>query len=377
MDPSLSASQAELNAYMTPRDKNDWTNPSFRDYIRCTSGTPSPSYAHDGRGMAWTLWNHGSAGQTQGFNDYMSTDQSRMSWSIVRGIRATGAPVGIIAARGMHAILAVGYRTALDPLNDAGQPNEILGFRVWDPWYGAGFGSWSGWPAGGFSGNSYIAISDWNSVYFTPDRNEGPYYDGKYVAVMRSSVAEAPSDSPAMSYGDWVYAGQGASAAASTTTSALASDSIEVAVAEGLLEHDLLGDPELGDLPAGYTLGNSVRVASLDEEMPAYHLVEVVAGAKVRAVALVRERDGGYLFGELRPTVGGARLPTQAQLQASLAAHGLRGTASLSWAWTRDPVSPFAPFLTGISDTGRQAFVTPRGVAQALPIVRGLTPRSN
>ncbi len=407
VDASITASQAEINESMTPYDVNDWTDPGFRDYIRCTSGNPSPSFAHDSRGMAWALWQYGSMGQTRGYNDYTSTNQAQMNWSIVRSIRATGEPVGITAARGMHEILAVGYQSALDPFDEQGQPNQILGFRVWDPWNGAGFGNWSGWPAGGFAANSYVTIDDWNSVYFTADQNEGPYYDGKFVAVMRSSVAEAPSANPAAAFGDWTYdnltspdtepdpdtepspdptpsgdpAAAGASftfaGATSSVTSARPADSIQLAVAQGLRTHDLFGEPQLGSLPTTYTLGNMVHVTSLVREMPSYDLVEILVGGRVRAVALVRERRGGHELGELRPTVGNVRLPSASQLQSSLRAQGLRGSASLSWTWTREPGSPFAPFLTGTDAAGRPAFVTSRGVTTALPLIRGLTLRSN
>jgi hypothetical protein len=83
------------------------------------------------------------------------------------------------------------------------------------------------------------------------------------------------------------------------------------------------------------------------------------------------------VLGELRPTTGNVRLPNRAQLQSSLAARGLRGTASLSWTWTREPGSPFAPFLTGVDARGRTTFVTARGVTTALPVIRGLTLRPN
>lgn len=415
---AISVSQTDVNNYMTPRDKNDWTDPSFRDYMRCTAGSPSPSYAHDGRGMAWALWRFASDDGRYGFNDYAGTNQGRMNWSIVRSIRATGWPVGIIAAHGKHAILAVGYRTALDPFAEGGQPNQILGFRVWDPWYNAGFGNWSGWPAGGFAGNSYITLDDWNSVYFTDDRNEGPYYDGKYVAVMRSSVAEQPSDTPAQSYGEWVYDNGGmpptptpspqstpaptpdatptadptatpaptptddpppegtafvfASAAALTATSAAPAGTVELAVREGIAAHDLLGDPELGNLPATFSIGNSVHVTSLAPGVASYELVEILVGGTVRAMALVRERDGGYVLGELRATLGDVHLPTQAQLQSRLAPNGLRGTATLTWAWLDgQPVPPFAPFLTGVDSQGRAAFVAADGAVERLATLSG------
>ena len=206
IDAANSVAQTDVNDYMTSNDKNSWSDPAFSGYIRCTGGSPSPSYAHDARGMAWALWHFATPDQSIGFNDYEGTSQSAMNWRIVRGIRSTGDPVGVVVVHGKHAILAVGYQTSLDPLNDGGQANKILGMRLWDPWYNAGFGSWSGWPAGGFAPNSYVALSDWNTKYFTDDRNEGPYFQGQYVIVARSSVAEPPSDSPAQNYGDWEYA---------------------------------------------------------------------------------------------------------------------------------------------------------------------------
>jgi murein tripeptide amidase MpaA len=415
IDASISVAQTDINDWMTPRDKNNWRDPYFADYVVCTSGTPSPSYAHDARGMAWALWNWATPYQAAGFNDYASTDQSAMNWQIVRGIRATGRPVGAIVAHGKHAILATGYETALDPLNEAGQANLIAGMRVWDPWYGAGFANWPGWPAGGMAPNSYIAIADWNARYFTTDLNEGPFYYGQYVAVLQSSVAQEPTDYPQMSYGEYFHtygvapappplpaptdpppapptdppppaptdpptdppptdaptpaptdapaagplgaaaqpAGFGAPAPAST---------IAQAVADGLTAHHLLGDRELGNLPADYTIGTAVSVRSLAVGVPSYRLVELRVGGKVRAIALVDEVAGGYVFGELRATTSDVRLPTTADLSAALTANGLHGAPSLSWTWTDSPAPPFAPFLTGLDANGKTSFVTPTGV---------------
>ncbi len=392
IDSSISVSQSDLNDFMTTRDKNDWTDPTFSGYLSCTRGSPSPSYAHDSRGIAWALWHWGTSDQSIGFNDYAGGNQANMTWKIVRSIRATGQPVPVVVVHGKHAILAVGYQTALDPLNENGQPNQILGVRVWDPWYSAGFGNWSGWPTGGFAPESYVALADWNSKYFTDDRHEGDYYQGKYVAVLRSSAAEAPSDSPAQSYGDQAYAqslngppptptasastespamsssvtvgSQPSSFVASPTAPSAAAPSpagtIAQAVADGLTTYSLLGDPDLGSLPASYTIGTTVHVRSLTAGIPSYDLVELRVNGSVHAVALVDEVGSGYLFGELRATHGDVRLPTTAQLSSALATNGLHGTPSLSWTWTADPDAPppFAPFLTGTDVTGHTAYVT-------------------
>jgi carboxypeptidase T len=420
IDASISVTQTDVNNYMTTHDKNDWTDASFSGFIKCTKGSPSPSYAHDARGMAWALWKWATPDQSQGYNEYLASSQSAMNWKIVRGIRATGAPVGVIVVHGKHAVLAVGYQTALDPLDELGGTNQILGMRVWDPWYNAGFGSWTGWPAGGFAANSYVAIADWNSEYFTDDRNEGAYFQGKYVVVLRSSVAEAPTDTPAQDFGTYRYnEGPGsttrptpsptptptatpviqppptaeptdtppptdslpatvAPARAVTTSSVASAGSIAQAVADGLTANNLLGDPELGNLPATYTLGTSVHVRSLVAGVPSYDLVELKVGGLVRAIALVDEINGGYVFGELRATLGDFRLPTTAQMATALRTNGLTGTPSLSWTWTEDqPVPPFAPFLTGTNAAGRKAFVTPFGVTEHLTTVSGANPANN
>src|SRR4051812_17632038 len=343
------------------------------------------------------------------------------------------ATCGVIVVHGKHAILAVGYQTALDPLDDGGSTNKILGMRVWDPWYNAGFGNWSGWPAGGFAANSYVTLADWNSKYFTDDRNEGAYFQDQYVAVLRNSVAQAPTDTPAQDYGTYVYTHGGitpptpnptavptpaptatpivtppptatpvptaiptdtpaptpTSSDSGTTSSASSAGTLAVAaptsvgslaqaVADGLATNNLLGDSELGNLPADYTIGTSVHVRSLVAGVPSYDLVELRVGGVVRAIALVDEISGGYLFGELRPTLGDVRLPTFSQMATALRTNGLSGTPSLSWTWTDDePAPPFAPFLTGTDAAGKTAFVTPTGVAEQLQTVNGVAPASN
>jgi hypothetical protein len=370
---SFALKQNEINAYMTQNDKNDWTDPGTSFYIRCTRGTPSPSFAHDGRGLAWTLWNHASADNGLGFNDYLGSSAGEMNWQIVRNIRATGQPVGAVVARGRHAVLVVGYKTSLDPLADGGA-NKLYGMRVWDPWYGAGFGNWSGWPSGGFAGNAYVTRYDWNNKYFRPDTNEGPYYYGRYVAILPSSTSAPPSDDPPPSYGQVVYEQANGSASSSSwegTSEDRPATTVGLAVAQGLREHDLLGDPDLGNLPASYSIGNSMEVESLDSDVPSYQLVELKVGDDVRAVALVNETSAGYVFGELREVIGDWALPTRAELRSRLAANGLTGDARLVWGWTDERNPPFAPFLAGTNaTTGRPAFVTAAGVTDRLDLVR-------
>jgi len=404
IDASISVAQTDVNDYMTAHDKNDWTNPGFSDFIQCAKGTPSPSFAHDSRGMAWALWNWATPDQSMGFNDYAGGNQSNMDWRIVRSIRANSYPVGASVVHGEHEILVVGYQTALDPFKENGQANTILGMDVWDPWYNAGFGSWSGWPAGGFAPNSFVTLSDWNKKYFTSDFNEGPYYQGKYVVVMQSSVAQSPTDTPAQSYGDVQYAlanpapppspspsptdsppppGAPSGASAQDNSAAFnppaAAPSIAQAVADGITTYGLLGDANVGNLPSNYTIGTTVHVNSLVVGIPSYDLAELRVNDSVKAIALVDEVNGGYQFGELRATTGDVRLPSTTQLSSVLAANGLRGTPSLSWTWADDPAAPppFAPFLTGTDVFGRTAYVTPAGVESHLATVNGVTSTAN
>jgi hypothetical protein len=377
IDQSIGASQNELDMYMREADKNDWTDPSTSYYIRCTRGSPSPSFAHDGRGMAWTMYQYATPDGSLGFNDYLSTSRSDMNWQIVRSIRSSGQPVGVIAAAGLHAILAVGYSTRLDPLSQG--ENSILGMRVWDPWYQAGFGNWSGWPSGGFAPNSYVAINTWNDKYFKPDNNEGPYYAGKYVAILPASVAGPPSDNPVPSLGDaaWEAAragpgegappeGQSFAMASGSDTAAgptLAADpTLAAAVENGMRANSLFNDPSLGNVPQGYSLGRTVNVESVAGENP-YHLVELVAGYRVRAVALVERTADGYQFGELRPVTGLFHLPSFTEMRATLEANNLEGTPRLVWDWTSERNPPFVPFLAGRDPSdGGLSIITRLGV---------------
>jgi carboxypeptidase T len=341
-------SQNELDMYMREADKNDWTDPSTDYYIRCTRGSPSPSFAHDGRGMAWTMYQYATTDGSLGFNDYRSTSRSDMNWQIVRSIRASGQPAGVIAAAGRHAILAVGYSTRYDPLESGS--NEILGMRVWDPWYQSGFGSFDGWPTGGFAPNSYVALSTWNSKYFTADNNEGPYYAGNYVAVLPSSVAAPPSDNPAPSLGDAAFqaaqAGQSASMTTADSPAPAPEASLAAAIENGMRANSLFNDASLGSVPESYSLGRTLSVESIAGENP-YELVELVAGWRVRAVALVEKTADGYQFGELRPVTGLFHLPSLTDMRAALSANDLEGTPRLVWDWTSERNPPFVPFLAG------------------------------
>jgi hypothetical protein len=153
------------------------------------------------------------------------------------------------------------------------------------------------------------------------------------------------------------------------------SRTVAAALEAGLREHDLLGDPTLGNLPATYTVGTSVAVESLAAELPSYQLVELRVGNRVRAVATVNRVPGGYTFGELRATTRDLRLPTTSELRARAAAHGLDRNVRLVWGWTDERVPQYAPFLAGTnSRSGRAAFVTPAGLTDRIQLAQGLTP---
>ena len=133
-------------------------------------------------------------------------------------IRATGYPVGAIVVHGAHAILAVGYQTTLDPLNENGQANTILGMDVWDPWYNAGFGNWSGGrPVASHRTRTSRSATGTPSTSLT-DRNEGPVLPGQ----VRRRAAELcggrrRATRRPQSYGDFEYDQSGAGASPSPT----------------------------------------------------------------------------------------------------------------------------------------------------------------
>src|SRR3990172_10689163 len=63
------------------------------------------------------MWEFASANHSLGFRDYTTSDtaQSVINWMIIRGIRATGDPVGVTMKKGKHEVLAVGFKTYNDP----------------------------------------------------------------------------------------------------------------------------------------------------------------------------------------------------------------------------------------------------------------------
>ncbi len=380
-------------------DYYNWKDPSFRDYIeppcskRFSSIYPSPSFAHDSRGFAWAMWEYATPNHTMGFRDYTSTSRSIMNWRIVRGIRATGHPVGATVKKGKHEILAVGFKTYADPKFYDASENLIYGFRVWDPWYESTFPDWGAWPTGGIAPSTYITIDDWDANYFKQDANEGPHYDGLYVAVLRSVGTANPDQNISSNYGDWWFQSinghppynPASNVSASTSfenesveltvreadvlTEADASNatiSIGRAIQEGLASHDLVLDPDYGSISPEYSVGRYLRVESSDPEWPSYFLVEIVDRGSVAAVAIVNDTGiGGLRFGELAAALPGTTLAEEADLQARAVAAGLTGQVRLMWASTERGNGRFAPLVAAQDASGELMVLTAAGVESA------------
>ena len=116
IDASISVAQTDVNDYMTGTTRTTGPIPAFSGYVQCSRGSPKPQSTP----MTHAAW-PGRCGtgrhliRARLYNDYEGTSQSTMNWRIVRGIRATGDPVGVIVVHGEHAILAVGYQTDARP----------------------------------------------------------------------------------------------------------------------------------------------------------------------------------------------------------------------------------------------------------------------
>jgi hypothetical protein len=382
MDPSFSISQSKLNRYMTTKDKYDWTDPSQPQFA-CADG----SYGHDGRGWSWTLYRYAPGARS--FNDYRSSSRADQDWEIVKGIRATGAPVGVIAAAGMHAINVVGYRTLHDPFTvnrrrrtDPGSPVRpvLYGFFVVDPWRGRGNSGMRDWPFNGFAPNSYIDIGDWDSRYFLKDIYEGRYYYGKWVTILRKAEAGPPDNDPGQTYGDLAYQQAVGGAAVSgddvVAASAPSAPTIAQAIEQGIRHHGLLRDATLGVDLGGYSVGRALHVRSLAPDIASYSLAEVRVSGVLRAVALVTQTSSGYRFGALTPSGDVTGLPSQSELDAVLSANGMRGPARLVWGWTPSAAPPFAPFVAGTDRaTGRSVYLTGQGRLEPTEVPRRLAPQ--
>ena len=375
-------SQQQLHGYMSGYDAKDWSN------SKClvSEGNPYVSTPHDARGWAYAMWEYATANESIGFNHYRFSSQALANWELVWGIRATAAPVGVIAKAGKHAILAVGYNTDYDPWKP--QVSEIYGFRIWDPWYESGFGNigFRNWPDAGYTQNKYVTLSTWNTYIFKRDVNEGSYYkdangNGYYVAVLRKLSVSAPSEALApMSYGEYEFnqhgGGPGALSMDDGGASVITAESIDEALSAGLTANDLTNDSEFGDLST-YTIGTVLEVHSLVREVPSYALVEVRVSDELRGVALMMRMGDGYAFGALKRTRSDGHLPTSSELNDQAQLYGLEGRPRLVWTITPDADNPpFVPMLEAVDPaTGRAAFVTSAGVVDDLRPADGLTRR--
>ena len=239
----------------------------------------------------------------------------------------------------------------------------------------------SNWPNGGFIGNTYIDIEDWNTLYFKPDEKEGPHYDNKYVAVLRSVGTGNPGNNTSQSYGDWWFeevnghppfnpatlsppsisepleTSAADSQVMTATPFAQEPDRFQAtlidAIDAGLRRNYLVGDEEYGNLGQDYSVGRALRVESTDPEWPSYFLVELMSENRVVAATVVNETPNGLRFGELMAVSRDTRLPEGAELAQSVADAGLEGPARLLWAPTDRGNPRFAPFLAGINPITR------------------------
>ena len=290
------------------------------------------------------------------------------------GVRADGHPDGAIVEAGEHAIDILGYSSLNDPFSV--KPQQLNGFYIFDPWFGRGNSGMPNWPYNGFAPNSYVAIATWNSTYYKPDTTDGAFWNNTYDGVLRSSSG-SPSDSPAQSYGDYVY-NQTVGAAAPPLTSANEAaspptSSIAMAVSNGLAANSLETGGELGIGLTGYAMGPSVHVTSLATGIPSYDLVELVVGTSPKAVALVEESPGGFAFGAITPVAEEPLIMTSSGRQSSLSANGMSGPGTLVWAPSTAGDTPFAPFLEGTgSATGQRAYLSMTGRVSTIEIAAGL-----
>jgi hypothetical protein len=292
-------------------------------------------------------------------------------------------------AAGKHAYDVVGFHTVNDPFSDLTQ--TLYGFYVTDPWYphdyATGFGSaYDGPPSDpkyGLHPNTYIAISTWNSTFLKKNLNDGNFWLNTYTVVLREiDNRGVPQDVPGQTYGDHAYQGLSLAAAPATAgdspaTEALpiTADTLSTAVANGIAANDLLNSSKFNVDLRGFKVGASVHVASLAAEIPSYDLVDVrVAGAS-RAIAMVQEVNGRFVFGALAPSARGIDLTSAAGRSRILADNHMKGRGDLVWGWTVEGPSPFAPFVRGIdASTGRPAFATVMGRRDSIQLSDGFTP---
>lgn len=339
----------------------------------------------DPQGWAYAMWNYSPAGY--GFNSYSSTSQTAQDWELVYGTRADHHPNGALVAAGRHAIDVVGFNTLNDPWAD--QTQTLYGFYLLDPWYGRGSSGLPNWPYNGFTPNSYVTVSSWNSLYFTANTNNtNSRWYNKYVVLLRSSTDAAPAVTPPQSYGDYMYSQLGLAAsltannARSTATAqrtlapANVSPTIAAAVETGLVQNDLIQGGSLGVDLREAKIGRSVHVDSLAREVPSYDLVEVSVGSEVRAVAMVTESPGGFSFSALTPWNGQFDLASPRAVDSALASQGMSGPAHFVWAWTDDGGSPFMPFIRAMDNgTAGPAYIGPNGKQSQIHLAPGLTAR--
>jgi len=316
----------------------------------------------DPRGWAWVLHLEASG---YGYNDYRWSDQGVANHALMRSLLDTGEPAGVLAARGWHAITAVGFRATDDPRRGG----RLLGFHVLDPWYGTGMNSGVPGIGYGLTPNAYVVLGYWNSTYFLPNAEAYTpgvaFWDPYYVAVLRKSVPTPPGDEPEPPYSVvWSQDEADAEAAAQP-----ASASVAAAIVDGIASHGLLADGGLGATLVGVEQGTAVNVEPAGGDARPYTLVELTRDGEVVAVALVTHDSDGYRLGAVRWAEPGYRLPTSQDASDILAAQGVEAAdPEPVWAWSEESRSPFVP-LWRADVPGGVKYLAPDGqVLEALTL---------
>jgi hypothetical protein len=337
-----------------------------------------PSYGEAGldpRAWAWLLWNNTRASPAYAFHDYWwsgSSGQSTANTYMVTGVYYGQAPVGALTDHGHHAVDVVGFSTSASPTQEPTTwPSTLLGFWIVDPYAPSARKAFYG----GYIGdapNTYIALSTWNSVYFTTytdDKISNTIWTNAYVAVLRSADG-SPQPTPTSDARPAIYSDGFGSFAAAPPADVVPVDkaypdgAIEQATLDGIATNQLLSNPNVGRGLQGATIGRTLHVESLTPEIPAYELVEVLKNGTIVANVMLVHRVDGLHFGALRPVTDGARLPDVASLKEGLSSMGSTLSAlsaTAVWAWSDESMSPFDPLWRTVDASGSTNYVTPTG----------------
>lgn len=326
----------------------------------------------DPRGWAWLMFNKTPAGYT--YNDYVYGNQGTANNEIVANVYETDEPVGILVARGRHAILVAGFASSKSPSLSGW---DLYGFYVVDPWYPRADITLAGGTYG-LDPMTYIAESTWNQSYFQRYDNEyseGDYgspvnthydtiWDGSYTLVLRkSSTTEAPTG-PSVAAPPWADTHSGVAGAASLLGRDDGYPTVEEAVAAGVQKNKLAKDNGLGVALAGVSVGDKILVDSLENGTSDYYLATLERAGQPVALAMVEVRGTSYSLGAVTRVHPTFRLPTASDAARVLGAP----TANIQAVWRSSAISPtpFEPAWVASSTAGGKA-VTMNGLSRPMP----------